>query len=306
MSVTPREAVDAANGAFGRHAGFRALHAKGILCSGTFTASAEAAGLTTAAHMQGEPVPVTARFSNGGGNPRVPDYAPDLRGMALKFYLPDGTRTDLVAVSSPVFASPTPEGFVALLEAQGAGAAAAIKLPLLFARNPGMLRRLARAAAAMRPPVSYGAVRYYGQHAFEWLDAGGGSRFVRYTLRPVGMAEGHLSPLAARRRGADYLQDDLRSRLAGGPVRFTLEVQIATPGDPIADPSTLWPAHRRRVEVGVVELDALEAGRERDGDVLVFDPSRLTAGIECSDDPVLRFRSPAYRESVARRAPETR
>jgi catalase len=40
--------------------------------------------------------------------------------------------------------------------------------------------------------------------------------------------------------------------------------------------------------------------------VVIFDPTRVTGGIECSDDPVLLFRSPAYRESVARRAPETR
>ena len=35
--------------------------------------------------------------------------------------------------------------------------------------------------------------------------------------------------------------------------------------------------------------------------VLVFDPTRVTTGIELSDDPVLRFRRRAYSESVARR-----
>jgi catalase len=37
--------------------------------------------------------------------------------------------------------------------------------------------------------------------------------------------------------------------------------------------------------------------------VLVFDPVRVTDGIELSDDPILRFRSPAYRVSVERRMP---
>ena len=32
----------------------------------------------------GEPVPVTVRWSNGGGDPDVPDKAQDVRGMALK------------------------------------------------------------------------------------------------------------------------------------------------------------------------------------------------------------------------------
>ena len=49
------------------------------------------------------------------------------------------------------------------------------------------------------------------------------------------------------------------------------------------------------------EITELETGRERDGDVLVFDPSRVTDGIECSADPVLGFRPRAYSDSVARR-----
>jgi len=35
--------------------------------------------------------------------------------------------------------------------------------------------------------------------------------------------------------------------------------------------------------------------------VLVFDPSRVTDGIEGSEDPVLRFRPEAYSESIKRR-----
>ena len=57
MSATASQAVDAANDAFGRHPGFRALHAGGILLRGTFTATPQAAALTRAAHMQGLPVP---------------------------------------------------------------------------------------------------------------------------------------------------------------------------------------------------------------------------------------------------------
>jgi catalase len=53
--------------------------------------------------------------------------------------------------------------------------------------------------------------------------------------------------------------------------------------------------------VGTFEITGLETGREKDGDVLVFDPTRVTDGIELSSDPVLNFRRDAYGESVARR-----
>jgi catalase len=55
------------------------------------------------------------------------------------------------------------------------------------------------------------------------------------------------------------------------------------------------------VEVGRLELTGPDTERERDGDVLVFDPSRVTDGIELSDDPILRFRPSAYSVSVERR-----
>ena len=62
MDEFAEQVVNALNDLTGRHAAHRAAHAKGTLMAGTFTPSG--AGLTTAAHMSGEPVPVTLRFSN--------------------------------------------------------------------------------------------------------------------------------------------------------------------------------------------------------------------------------------------------
>ena len=84
-------------------------------------------------------------------------------------------------------------------------------------------------------------------------------------------------------------------------MRFTLELQIAGPGDAVDDPTSVWPPERERVRAGTLELTELETERETDGDVLVFDPTRITDGIELSDDPVLQFRHRAYTESVTRR-----
>lgn len=294
------EAVDVINRAFGSHAGFRALHAKGILCKGTFTATAEASTLTRAAHMQGDTLQATFRFSNGAGNPRQPDFMPDPRGLAVKIYLAGGERTDLVCVTTPRFVSKTPEGLIDLLRIQAAGPAGAVKLPAFFARYPESLRTVPAAVPTLRPPASYAAIPYNGIHAFRWLDAQGGARHVRYLLSPEAPVK-WLSPLAAREAGRDYLQQELRERLEGGPIGFSYEVQIAIPGDPVDDPSAAWPKARRRVQVGKFAITGFETERETGGDVLVFDPTRVVDGIELSDDPVLRFRHDAYSESVARR-----
>ena len=57
------------------------------------------------------------RWSNAGGNADVPDTKPDIRGMAVKFQLPDGTATDLLGQTSPRFPTDDPEEFVAMTEA---------------------------------------------------------------------------------------------------------------------------------------------------------------------------------------------
>jgi catalase len=301
VTITPEQAIDAANEVFGRHPGHRALHAKGILLAGTFTATPAGKRLTRAAHMQGEPVKVTVRASNGGGDPGAPDYLPDVRGLALKCYLPDGSRTDIVAQSAPRFPVRTPEAFVELMRASAPGASMPLKLARFLARNPVAIGGLPANTRALLPPASYAAIRYYAVHAYRWVDGEGGSRYVRYTLVPH-VPEAPLAPWQARGRGRDYLQHDIRDRLAGGPVRFKLELQIAEPGDAVEDPTSVWPKQRQTVIAGTLELTGLDTERETGDDVLVFDPVRVTDGIELSDDPILRFREHAYSASVARRA----
>lgn len=300
MTLTPQDSLNAANGVFGRHPGYRTLHAKGTLLKATFTATPQAAKLTRAAHMQGEPVEATVRVSNGGGDPDVPDYKPDVRGLAVKLYLPDGSRTDIVAQTMPRFPVATPEAFVEFLQSQRPGPAMAWRMPAFFARHPKALGVLPGSLAALRPLESYATTTYYALHAFRFVDADGGSRYVRYTFVPEA-GETRLSPREAKRRGRDYLQEEIRERVARGPVRFTLELQIAADGDATDDPSAAWHGGGDRVRAGTLELMALETDRETRGDVLVYDATRVTDGIELSEDPVLLYRHLAYTASVARR-----
>jgi catalase len=298
LSVTPQEAVDAANKTFGRHPGSRALHAKGLVCRGRFTATPAVGRLTLAAHMRGDPVPARIRISNGSGHPASPDYAPDVRGLAVKFELPDGSKTDIVSQSLPWFAFDRPEGFVEFILAQRRGPAMAWRFPAYLIRHPRMIHALRVNLPALKVPESYATLRYYGIHAFRFLAPDGGSSYVRYEWAPVA-GDHRLGGRAAKARGRDFLQDEFRERLREGPVRFTLQLQIAAPEDPVDDPSARWPAERERVDAGTLEISEIDpAGDEG---VLVFDPAKVTDGIELSNDPVLQFRPRAYSESVSRR-----
>ena len=95
----------------------RYIHAKGIVCQGTFQASSEAAAISHAAHFQGELVPVTVRFSDGAPDITVADNSPDAspRGMAVRFAT--GRGTDIMAISHNGFIVGTGEEFLALEKA---------------------------------------------------------------------------------------------------------------------------------------------------------------------------------------------
>ncbi|MGZ4509900.1 MAG: catalase family peroxidase [Mycobacterium sp.] len=294
--VTPDEAMDAIRGTGGAQPGCRALHAKGTLYRGRFTASPDAAALSRARHLDGSAVPALFRFSNGSGNPTVRDGLPGVRGMAVKLTLPDGSTTDVSTQTARLFVSSTPDGFVDLLKAMRPGPTMPLRMAKYVATHPRLLGAFPVLRDANRIPASYATVGYHGLHAFRWVAADGSSRFVRYHLRPVA-GEEFLSGSAAQHKDSDFLHHELNHRLTSGPVRFDFLVQVAGPNDSTVDPSAAWRS-TETVLVGNFEITGLDTERERGNDIVVFDPMRVTDGIEPSDDPVLRFRSLAYSASV--------
>ncbi|WP_343573675.1 catalase family peroxidase [Mycobacterium sp.] len=294
--ATPDEAIDAIRETGGAQPGQRALHAKGKLYRGTFTATPEAAQLSRAAHFDGSAVPALIRFSSGSGNPAQPDNAPGVRGMAVKFTLPDGSTTDVSAQTATLFPASTPDGFVALLRAMRPGPTAPLRLIGYIATHPRFVKALPVVRETNRVPASYATVAYHGLHAFRWVAADGSARFVRYHLQPAAGEE--FLPLdVAKGKDADFLIHELDERLASQPVRFDYQVQIGEPGDSTVDPSKPWHSDQT-VTVGALAITGVDTEREHGGDIVVFDPMRVTEGIEPSDDPVLRFRTLAYSASV--------
>ena len=88
--VDPNQMVDAFETAGGKFQGFRRSGAKGVCATAEFVGSAEGRALSMSSAFSGKPVPVVARFSIGGGNPKAPDNARSQRNMALQFDLPGG------------------------------------------------------------------------------------------------------------------------------------------------------------------------------------------------------------------------
>lgn len=289
MSTTPEQALAKIHRQFGSHPRHRALHAKGVHCLGTFTATPEAAALTKAGHMQGSPVGCNVRFSNGGGDPNVPDYVPDVRGLAVAFNIPGGERTDLLAQSLPVYPFDDQEGFLESLQFAKPGPAM-LKLPLFAARNPKAVKALPEANRLMGRRESFAARRYFTFHAYTWTAADGSARSVRHFWHPTIEAP-NPSKAEAKALGRDYLFDELRGRLDREPVQMRLEAQIAGAGDDPDKPNDYWSEDAERVTVGTLEVSGIDAAND---DSIIYDPARSVAGAEPSNDPVLRYRPAVY------------
>src|SRR3954470_12496554 len=104
-AAAAQQILNAFDAVFGLHPGFRPAHAKGLMCSGTFTPSAEAVKLTRAPQARIASTPVTVRFSNSTGLPNIPDNDPHAgpRGIAIRFHLGDHLHTDIIAHSADGF-----------------------------------------------------------------------------------------------------------------------------------------------------------------------------------------------------------
>ena len=289
--------VEGFDGVFGgTHPHARAVHAKGVVALGSFVPSPSAALLSRAAHLNGGTVPVIVRFSNFAGMPDAADGAPEAnpRGMAIRFRLPSGVNTDIVAHSYNGFPAATPEEFLDFLHA----VAAPGTMPEFAKTRPAVQAFL---AAPKPTPASYATETYYGVNALRFTNAARLSRYGRYRLVPV--ADGsHLTAEQAAAQPKNFLVDELADRLAEHSVRFRLIVQLAGAGDDISNGSIPWPSERPIIELGTLTLRTLVPKQQQRQDALRFSPMNLVGGIGPSNDPMLLARTYAYRASADRRA----
>jgi catalase len=296
----PTQIVDLANKVDGVHPGYRAFHAKGIVVEGSFKASADAAQLSRATLFNGSTIRVTARFSDGAGVPNVPDGSPAMpRGIAIKYYLPGGSDTDMVTNSFKFFPVGTGEDFRDLLQAIVASppdAPKPTKLEQFFGSHPNA----PKAIGSLPIPDSFADEEYHGIDAFIFVNKSGQRQAVRYVMAPEKLV--HITPEEAAKQSPNYLFDDLAKRIARKPVVFHLKAQLAEPGDQTKDASQPWPDDRKLVDLGVLTLTKLVPGSAEAEKKLLFLPTKLTAGIELSDDPLPSVRAAAYGVSFGRRS----
>jgi catalase len=287
----------------GIHPGFRPVHAKGILLTGVFTPSSEAAALTRAPHIQRNSTPVTVRFSNFAGIPTIPDNDPQgasPRGCAIRFHLADHVHTDIVAHSVDTFPARTVEEFLEFLDA-------------LIATDPTgphpnpveeFLRVHPSALAFVQTPkpipVSFAKESFFAVSAFRFTNVDGVSRYGRYRMLPVAGNE-YLDAAEAATREPNFLFDELKARTAKEPVKFRFSVQLAEDGDTVDDATVRWPEDRPQLTFGEMSLTEIAPNNAGEQQHIIFDPIPRVDGIGASADPLFEPRANIYLMTGRRR-----
>ena len=287
---------------FGQHPGFRPAHAKGTLLSGTFTPSPDAASLTRASHAVRSSTPVTVRFSNSTGLPLVPDNDPNAspHGLAIRFHLAEHSHTDIVSHSTDGFPTRTGQEFLEFLRAVAATTPSSPHPSPIEAFLGAHPAALAFVQSPKPNPSSFARESYFGVTAMRFTNQDGVSRYGRYRIAPEA-GNDFLDDATAAAKSPDYLFDEIAERVAKGPIKFHILVQLAEEGDVVDDATIHWPEERTQIELGTLALTEPVADSTREQQYLIFDPIPRIDGIEPSDDPLLELRAAVYLISGRRR-----
>jgi catalase len=302
-AVTAEQVVTALEGNFGVHPGQRRNHVKGICAAGEFVGNPEMAAYSRSPLFSGKPVPVVARFSIAGGNPKVSDAAKSPRGMALEFRLPEGQLQHIAMINTPVFGVRDPRGFLEFTLASrpdpATGKPDPEKMKAFKASHPEN-KAQSQFLDTHNPPPSYANSSFFGLHTFKFINRDGKETLVRWQFVPRD-GEKYLSDEELKTAGTDFLEPALLGRARQGPIHWDMVVSIGEPGDPEDDPTRTWPEKRRKIKAGTLTLRTAVPQKGAECEPINFDPLVMADGIAPTNDPILRFRSPAYAVSVGKR-----
>ncbi len=301
--VTADQVVTALEGTFGVTPGERRNHTKGTCALGEFVGSPEAAAYSRSALFSGKRIPVIARFSLAGGNPRVPDTAKNARGMALEFKLPDGSLQHMTMLNTPIFGARNPQTFLDMIVAMkpdpATGKPDPEKIKAFKATHPDNLAQ-AEFLDSHTPPASYATSAYFGIHTFKFINRDDKTSLVRWRFVPQD-GEKRLSDDELKSSHPDFLEQALMARAKQGPVKWDMILTLGVAGDHEDNPTLAWPDGRKQIKAGTLIISSAMPQKGATCEKINFDPLVMADGIAPTDDPILLFRSPAYAVSFAKR-----
>ena len=247
----------------------------------------------------------TVRFSNAASS-REPDFAPNLRGIALRIQV-ESTSIDLLASNFPISHARNARQFVEFAKATAGGNISRIFGLAGLAKLFGIretARMLCNVRTARKQPIDSVATQtYWSRGGLTW----GPELAVRYLLRPAPGAPRGPIPSTTE---PNYLFTEAAHRLKKGDIRFELCIQryVNDEVTPIEDTAVEWKVTNSPVEpiatLTLKQTDITSADAQASAaaiDRLAFNPWNTTKDFRPLGN-LNRARKAAYDASAAHRS----
>lgn len=220
-------------------------------------------------------LPVACRFSNGQPC-TFSDQTGDVRGVAVKFFSPQGIETDLLMTNEGGRShARDAESFMAFADVlvakiEGGAAGGFEELIKELRENQLSVGGVASIGVALLKEVVLHKVRSLATESYWGSVVKLGAAAFKYSLHSHEDTP-RFTDFAAD--GPDYLRDELRSRLATGPIKWRLSVQLFVDEEstPVNDASKVWGSPS--IAIGELEVLSLPSeDDERQIDQMAFNP----------------------------------
>jgi len=258
------------------------------------------------------------RFSTVAGNKGSFDLARDVRGFAVKLYTREG-NWDLVGNNIPVFFIQDAIKFPDLIHAAKQEPDRAFPQAATAHDNfwdfvslvPESTHMLMWAMSDRAIPRSFRFMEGFGVHSFRFLDAAGGSRFVKFHWKPKLGLQSVAWSEAVKINGADpdFHRRDLWDAITNGDFpEWELGVQVFDDefadrfAFDILDPTKIIPEEDVPVRrIGRLVLDRVVDNFFAETEQVAFCTQNVVDGIDFTNDPLLQGRNFSYLDTQLKR-----
>ena len=291
----------------------RVVHARGSAAHGVFECTDPIPELTCAGLLgeKGKQTPVFARFSTVAGGAGSVDTPRDVRGFAVKFYTDEG-NWDLVGNNIPVFFIQDAILFPDLIHAvkmeadKGYPQAATAHDTFwdFIGLMPEATHMVMWAMSDRTLPRSLRFMEGFGIHTFQFVNAQGARKLVKFHWKPVGGLQSTVWDETVKIAGADpdYHRRDLFEAIESGTYPawdfgvqvFDEEWAMAQDFD-VLDPTKIIPEELIPVRiVGRMTLNRNPDNFFAETEQSAFCPANVVPGIDFTADPLLQGRLFSY------------
>jgi len=286
-----KEAIQLFESKFGVHKGKRRNHISGFCFDAELILKDRAIkNYTYSGIFSEKPLKVVGRFSHSGGivkdESKIGEY-----GMGIQIHLANGNIHNMSMNTLDFFPVSTVAGFLQLMKVKAYGKKE--DLAQLKNNHPEFLNFKAHQKTKVK------LLKSFANHQFNSINS---FYLENKDTSTISMRWSFVSNNIDKPIKEHNLFAELQERMKTEKLTWDMHITLANKNDSINNSSIVWSGKHKVINAATLSIKNISKNGACDG--INFDPLQLSKGINPSNDPILKFRSPVYAESFGRRLNE--